>query len=124
MRSRFHFDIHLMAKVVSSTAHRLPAAVTPGLSVLLSIEHLTTRFDALIAVDDVSLTIHSGSITGLIGPNGAGKSTLFNTIAGEIKAAAGSVTFNNRRIDWTHMRSGPPGCFPVDSTSCSSWHVC
>lgn len=88
-----------MANVVSSTAYRLPAAVTPGLSVLLNVEHLTTRFDALVAVDDVSFTIQPGTITGLIGPNGAGKSTLFNTIAGEIKAAAGCVTFNKQRID-------------------------
>jgi branched-chain amino acid transport system ATP-binding protein len=65
---------------------------------LLRVRSLTTRFDALVAVDDVSLSIHGGSITGLIGPNGAGKSTLFNSIVGELRPDCGEIDLNGEAI--------------------------
>lgn len=52
---------------------------------------LTVDFGAFRAVDNVSLTIRRGSITGLIGPNGAGKTTLFNAITGSLRPSAGKV---------------------------------
>ncbi len=64
----------------------------------LSASGLTRRFDTLVAVDDVSVDITRGSITGLIGPNGAGKSTLFDILAGELKADCGKVQFNGRTL--------------------------
>lgn len=54
---------------------RLPAAA-------LSANHLTKRFPGVVAVDDVSLTIHKGEIVALLGQNGAGKSTLIQIISG------------------------------------------
>ncbi len=47
---------------------------------MIRVEHLSKHFGGLKAVDNVSINIAKGSITGLIGPNGAGKTTLFNTI--------------------------------------------
>lgn len=44
------------------------------------------------ALDDVSVTLQSGSICGLVGVNGAGKSTLFKTIMGFIKPTSGTLT--------------------------------
>jgi len=58
---------------------------------LLTIEHVTKRFGGIVAVDDCSLTIAEGSITGLIGPNGAGKTTLFNMIAGAFAPSSGRI---------------------------------
>ncbi|WP_282047712.1 ABC transporter ATP-binding protein [Roseibium album] len=60
---------------------------------ILSLNGVSRSFGDFKAVDDVSLKIREGSITGLIGPNGAGKSTLFNVIAGELSPTGGSVDF-------------------------------
>lgn len=60
---------------------------------ILSLHGVSRSFGDFKAVDDVSLKIREGSITGLIGPNGAGKSTLFNVVAGELSPSTGSVDF-------------------------------
>jgi ABC-type branched-subunit amino acid transport system ATPase component len=57
----------------------------------LQVEGLTVKFGGVTALDRVSLQVPAGSLSGLIGPNGAGKSTLFNTCAGLITPAAGTV---------------------------------
>ncbi len=65
---------------------------------MLEIRNLYKRFGGIHAVEDVSLTIAQGSITGLIGPNGAGKTTLFNVIAGHYAPDSGSVRFEGKDI--------------------------
>ncbi|MFM8558617.1 MAG: ATP-binding cassette domain-containing protein, partial [bacterium] len=49
---------------------------------MLEIVGLVRDYEARRALDDVSLTVAAGSITGLLGANGAGKSTLMRTAAG------------------------------------------
>jgi branched-chain amino acid transport system ATP-binding protein len=58
---------------------------------LLEIEHLSMRFDGLVAVDDLSFTAHQREITAIIGPNGAGKTTVFNCLTGFYKPTAGRL---------------------------------
>ncbi len=66
--------------------------------VILSTERLCRSFGSLRAVDDVSLNVRAGSITGLIGPNGAGKSTLFNLLTGALKPDSGSVHLKGENV--------------------------
>jgi ABC-type branched-subunit amino acid transport system ATPase component len=72
-------------------------------AVLLEVKDLVKTFGGVRAVDGVSFTIKSGSITGLIGPNGAGKSTLFNTVAGSLNTDGGEV-----RLDGKAIQRQPP----------------
>ena len=65
---------------------------------MIRVENLTKSFGGFLAVDDASLVIETGSITGLIGPNGAGKSTLFNVIAGVHAPTSGRVTMAGEDI--------------------------
>ena len=66
--------------------------------VILETSGLTQDYGAFRAVDDVSISIRPGSITGLIGPNGAGKTTIFNTLTGMLKPTSGGVFLNGRDI--------------------------
>ncbi len=70
---------------------------------ILHVENVSKYFGGLAAVNNCSLRIKKGSITGIIGPNGSGKTTLFNLIAGNLKSSKGSVIFNNENI--TNMPS-------------------
>lgn len=65
---------------------------------MITTRNLTKRFGGFTAVDDVSIEIRKGSITGLIGPNGAGKTTLFNIIAGELSPTSGDVFLEDAPI--------------------------
>jgi ABC-type branched-subunit amino acid transport system ATPase component/branched-subunit amino acid ABC-type transport system permease component len=56
----------------------------------LTIDGLTVRYGAVVAVHDVSYRLEPGTITGLIGPNGAGKTSLIDAISG-FTSAEGKV---------------------------------
>jgi len=49
---------------------------------MIEINRLTKRYGSLTAIDDLNLTIETGTIVGLVGENGAGKTTLFRCMAG------------------------------------------
>jgi ABC-2 type transport system ATP-binding protein len=58
---------------------------------LLSAEHLSKRYGSVVALDDVSFSIHDG-ITGILGENGAGKSTAIKIFLGLLRPTSGSAT--------------------------------
>jgi ABC-2 type transport system ATP-binding protein len=57
----------------------------------ISVTGLTRRYPDQVALDDVSLTVGAGTITGLLGRNGAGKTTLLRILAGQEFPSSGSV---------------------------------
>jgi ABC-2 type transport system ATP-binding protein len=65
---------------------------------MLTIKNLTVRYEDKTAVEDVSLEIQPGRISGLIGPNGAGKSSLIKTCVGMIEAFSGEILFNDKPL--------------------------
>jgi len=65
----------------------------------LNIVNLTKKFGNHIAVDDLTLKIEKGSVFGLLGRNGAGKSTTIKQILGLIEPTAGSIEWDNVKIN-------------------------
>jgi branched-chain amino acid transport system ATP-binding protein len=65
---------------------------------ILKLDHVGVRFDALKAVDDVSLRVRRGERRAIIGPNGAGKTTLFNAITGVVPPTSGRIEFDGRDV--------------------------
>ena len=65
---------------------------------MLQISKINKSFGGLKVLNNLSLKIEKGSISGLIGPNGAGKTTLFNVINGSIKPDSGSVQLDNYEL--------------------------
>jgi branched-chain amino acid transport system ATP-binding protein len=65
---------------------------------ILTLTDVVVAFDALRAVDGVSLTVPRGQRRAIIGPNGAGKTTLFNAIAGANPPTSGKIMFNGHDV--------------------------
>lgn len=61
---------------------------------MIELQNVTKRFGTKTAVDNLSLRIPSGSITGFIGPNGAGKTTTIHMITGALNPDSGTVSLN------------------------------
>ena len=65
---------------------------------MISVQNVSKSFGGVKAVNDCSIKVAKGSITGLIGPNGAGKTTLFNIIAGVFRPSTGRVMLDGKDI--------------------------
>lgn len=83
-----------MAKAVdnSTTMLRLNSLSPPELSVV----NMTKQFGTMTALDNVSMTLKSGSFHALLGENGAGKSTLVKCLMGFYTPTSGKVLIDNR----------------------------
>jgi ABC-type branched-subunit amino acid transport system ATPase component len=71
-----------------------PLVRRPALSTSLAVEHLTIRYGGALAVDDVSLVVRAGTVTGLVGPNGAGKTSIFNACSGLLRPTQGRIVLH------------------------------
>lgn len=65
---------------------------------MLTVTGLTAGYGQVTAIRDITLSIDQGGILAVIGANGAGKSTLLKTLAGQVPAVSGSVTFEGDDI--------------------------
>src|SRR5271165_3971335 len=67
---------------------------------LLRARAINKNFGAVVALQDVSMELPKGEITGLVGDNGAGKSTLIKIISGVLSPDAGSIEFDGARANF------------------------
>jgi len=68
------------------------------MSAIIDIRRVSKSFGGVVANHEVSMSVKSGTITGLIGPNGSGKTTLFNSIVGYHPIDGGSILFEGEEI--------------------------
>lgn len=72
---------------------------------MITVENLVFEYPGVRALNDVSFTVHPGSITALVGPNGAGKSTLLRCIAALDEPVSGTV-----RLEGVDVLENPRLC--------------
>lgn len=75
-------------------SHTAPVAT----ETILDVRNVSKRFGGIQAVDNASLQIERGKVTGVIGPNGSGKSTMFNLITGLETPDSGEVIYKGQNI--------------------------
>jgi branched-chain amino acid transport system ATP-binding protein len=90
-----------MTGVADQTAS-LPTAAggsrTPPADILLSVHHLTKRFEGLVANREIDFEIPRYAIVSMIGPNGAGKTTFFNQLTGIFAPTSGTMEFDGTSL--------------------------
>jgi ABC-2 type transport system ATP-binding protein len=74
------------------------------MTVAIRVDHLTRKFNDLVAVNDISFEIEQGEIFGLLGPNGAGKTTTLAMLSTMLKPTSGSAIVNG--MDIGHNEDG------------------
>lgn len=68
------------------------------MSCILEAENLTKKFEDLVAVNNISLSLFEGEIVGLLGPNGSGKTTTIKMLLGLIKPTSGTIIINGDNL--------------------------
>ena len=74
------------------------------MSIAIEVRHLTRRFGAFVAVDDVSFEVRKGEIFGFLGSNGAGKSTTIRMLCGLLRPSSGTAI-----VDGIDVAADPEG---------------
>ncbi len=85
----------------SSGDSAMPGETTPA----ASLRGITHRFDALVAVDSLSLEVRRGEVLGLVGPNGAGKTTTVRILTGLLDPTEGDVEIAGHSVKGDPMKA-------------------
>ncbi len=64
---------------------------------VVTVRSLTKRYGEVLAVDDLTFSLHPGTVTGFLGPNGAGKTTTLRLLLGLAEPTAGQALVFGRR---------------------------
>ena len=64
----------------------------------LRARHVSKRFGGVVSLDDVSIDVSAGQITGLVGDNGAGKSTLIRILSAVLSPDSGTVELDGAPV--------------------------
>lgn len=67
---------------------------------MLKVDHISKSYGSIKAINDLSFEVSEGEIFGLLGVNGAGKTTTFRMIVGLLEPDDGTITLNNKNIDY------------------------
>ncbi len=70
----------------------------------IEVDSVTKRFEDLVAVDDLSISVKKGELFGLLGPNGAGKSTLTKMISGMLNPTSGTIKVGDYSVQDEPMK--------------------
>jgi simple sugar transport system ATP-binding protein len=65
---------------------------------VLQLKDIRKNFDAVVAIENFSLDVHSGEIVALVGDNGAGKSTLVKIVSGVYAPSSGAITIEGETV--------------------------
>ena len=68
---------------------------------MLQVKNIVKYYGKICAVNNLSFEVKDGEIFGLLGENGAGKTTTFRIILGLLDADSGSVSLNDKKIDYS-----------------------
>ncbi len=71
---------------------------------MIVLDRLTKRFDDVLAVDTLSLSVSAGEVYGLLGPNGAGKTTTLRMVLGLLQPSSGEVSIDQVRVSDAPLR--------------------
>ena len=100
------YTIELAAVADPRSSVDLDARVPPR---TLTIEGLSVRYGAVVAVNDVGFRLEPGTVTGLIGPNGAGKTSLIDAVSG-FTSAQGRVRLDDHDVSkWPTVKRARAG---------------
>jgi ABC-2 type transport system ATP-binding protein len=95
-----------IATQMDEQARRAPAlAETQRGETVVSVQGLTKRFGDLVAIEDLTFSLESGTVTGFLGPNGAGKTTTLRVLLGLARPSAGEARVFGRHY---HELDSPP----------------
>ena len=77
----------------------------------IRIEGLTKKYKDVVAVDDLSISVHKGELFSLLGVNGAGKTTTIKMLSCLTKPTSGDAFLNGRcKIAYSRFSAGNCGC--------------
>jgi len=74
---------------------------SPATKPVLQATSISKHFGAVVALDDVSITVYPGEVTGLVGDNGAGKSTLIKILSGAQPADRGTISLDGAPVHFS-----------------------